>query len=75
VFGQLVKGWGLLRRALPASIDLRETLASVIALFRLHNFCVDCMRGKSPCPLALDQLEISANGGIPLVAVRERESG
>jgi hypothetical protein len=58
-FGQLVNRWGILRRAISASIGLRKTTRMVVCLCRLHNFCVNERLG-SPGGI----VEIAAHGGI-----------
>jgi len=79
-FGMLAHQWGMLQRALPASIGLRKTSALAMALCRLHNFCTDCRlsregtaqasqssgRIKSDVPkqTAGDALEALANGAV-----------
>jgi hypothetical protein len=77
--------WGVLRRALPATMSLRKITALVMCLCKLHNFCTDIRVSRNvgvaqrapkssriagdvaPKPLAADELEITTNGGIPLI--------
>jgi DDE superfamily endonuclease len=73
-FGQLVPRWGLLRRALPANYGIRKSTSLVIALCRLHNYCIDQRLSEVPTALAADTLEIVSNGGIPLIRTSENES-
>jgi hypothetical protein len=40
-FGMLVQRWGILRSAFPQNIRTRKVIATVIALTKLHNFCID----------------------------------
>ena len=40
-FGMLVHRWGILRKAIPMNISLTRTNALVMALCKLHNFCID----------------------------------
>lgn len=65
--------WGILRRAISASIGLRKTTRMVVCLCRLHNFCVDERLGSLGCvveeeivpeSIAADTIEIAAHGGI-----------
>jgi DDE superfamily endonuclease len=65
-FGMLVGRWGLLRRALPQSLGLKKVVGMTLCLARLHNFCID-RNGKDRLlqPLAYDNLEILAHGGLP----------
>lgn len=70
-FGMLVKHWGILRKALPATMPLDKIVALVICLCRLHNYCVNVSLAKKsgpsvPSPLATDSLDIVATSGISL---------
>jgi hypothetical protein len=40
-FGMLTHRWGILRSAIPMNVTLRKTVALVLALAKLHNFCID----------------------------------
>lgn len=40
-FGMFTQRWSLLRKALPAQISIAKSVALVIALAKLHNFCID----------------------------------
>lgn len=65
-----VNRWGLLQRALPASINMKKIPQLVMCLARLHNFCITQRllknkRVKLAPPLAIDAAEIAANGGMP----------
>jgi hypothetical protein len=63
-FGMLVARWGLLRRALPASIGLKKTTALVLCLCRLHNYCIDCRLGvarKKQCNSSVAPKERNRN--------------
>jgi hypothetical protein len=68
----LVKRWGVLRRALPASIDLLKVMRLVCCLCSLHNYCINCRLrkqkkpGSVPVPLAKDNLDIIATAGVSL---------
>ena len=77
-FGMLVNRWGILRRALPCAMGLRKSTSLVICLCRMHNYCIDCrLESKQspmvPAPLASDNLEITGNGGIPMLRVEDRD--
>ena len=39
-FGMLVQRWGLLRMAMPRNIGVLKVVALVIALAKIHNFCI-----------------------------------
>ena len=37
----LVHRFGILRKAIPMNVDVRKTNSLVLALCKLHNFCID----------------------------------
>ena len=39
-FGILVHGWGILRKAIPCNIPVKKTMSMVMALCKIHNFCI-----------------------------------
>ena len=39
-FGMLVQRWGILRMAMPRNLSVAKVVAIVIALAKLHNFCI-----------------------------------
>ena len=65
-FGMLVARWGILRSPLPNSIELKKVTSLVLALCKLHNYCIDCRMEGVPQPLAEDLLEIGSLGGVPI---------
>jgi DDE superfamily endonuclease len=80
-FGMLVHRWGILRKAMPMNITLTKTSALVIALCKLHNFCIDenDERNCMAKPTAKDKVDIALHGGLDLSAFRtptlEEEDG
>jgi hypothetical protein len=40
-FGMFVQRWGALRSALPCGISIQKTISLVVALAKIHNFCID----------------------------------
>lgn len=71
-----VKRWGVLRKALPAKMELRKITALLICLCKLHNYCIEWRLRKKEvevvvAPVAADNLDIVANGGISLVATSD----
>ena len=40
-FGMFVHRWGILRSAIPRGITIRKTTALVLALAKIHNFCIE----------------------------------
>jgi DDE superfamily endonuclease len=66
-FGMLTHRWALLRSAIPMNISIRRTVALVMALAKLHNFCIDENNSDNvPSILAADELDIEIQGGVPL---------
>jgi hypothetical protein len=67
-FGMFVGRWGILRRALPKTMQLRKVIALTFCLCRLHNYCLSNRTNRKPVskPLASDLLEILTHGGISL---------
>jgi hypothetical protein len=45
-FGMLVQRWGILRMAMPRNFGVSKVVALVVALAKLHNFCI----GESNIP-------------------------
>lgn len=66
-FGILVHRWGLLRRAMPLNVSLSKTIALVMALCKLHNFCIN-QNEKLNAPTESDEEEIVLHSGIILPA-------
>jgi hypothetical protein len=65
-FGKLVKRWGILRTAIPVNIGLAKTTALIVALAKLHNFCMNLRDGNSIDNLPNDTLQLHLHGAIPL---------
>jgi DDE superfamily endonuclease len=40
-FGRFVHRWGILRSPIPQNITLKKTIALVVSLAKLHNYCTD----------------------------------
>jgi hypothetical protein len=74
-FGRLVHRWGVLRRPIHMSLGIKKTCALVMALCRLHNFCIDCGTEEAivPAPLAEDQAFADCFGGVQLQPTRNNE--
>jgi len=76
-FGMLAQRWGILRSAFPRNIRTRKVIATVIALAKLHNFCID---ESSNAQEILPSLEVDNNllinrddGYVEMVGVNENE--
>jgi hypothetical protein len=77
-FGILTSRWAILRKARPANITIKRGVALVVALARLHNFCIDETNAKAnvdsldtsscvvPALPARDELDIEEEGAVPV---------
>ncbi len=63
-FGMLTERWSILRSCLPKRFSLKKIAALVVALAKLHNFCIDMNENKIAEPLALDEENLILNGGL-----------
>ena len=72
-FGKLVQRWGLLRMAMPRGITIQKTIALVLTLSKLHNFCIEMTDEESATTLHQDEQNITTNehGSVPLVPNNE----
>jgi hypothetical protein len=69
-FGMLTHRWAILRSAIPMNVSVQKTVALVLALAKLHNYCIDAEDGTSDLTyIAQDEWRTEVNGGVPLVAV------
>ena len=67
-FGMFIHRWAILRSAIPMRVSLKKTIALVVALAKLHNFCIDASDTHTPPSPALDELRTEMQGGVPLEA-------
>jgi hypothetical protein len=57
----------ILCKAIPMNVSLKRAVALVIALAKLHNFCINEADGlRIPPVTEADDLAISLRGGVPL---------
>lgn len=68
-FGMLTERWSILRRIMPKQITVKKTIAMVICLAKLHNFCID-ERDKQHQMYAPDEANIELFGAVPLQTVQ-----
>jgi DDE superfamily endonuclease len=68
-FGMFTHRWAILRSAIPMRVSLKKTVALVIALAKLHNFCIDEKEAHAPPSSALNELRTEMQGGIPIETV------
>lgn len=66
-FGKFSQRWGILRSALSTKITVTKAVALVVALAKLHNFCLNEHK-TIESPSAQDTSHIEQVGGVPLVA-------
>ena len=69
-FGMLTHRWSILRSAIPRRVSIRKTVALVLALAKLHNFCIDSDDSCALSHTARDEWNMELNGAIPLVITR-----
>jgi len=74
-FGMLTHRWAILRSAIPMNVTVHKTVALVLALAKLHNYCIDAEDGNSDLThTASDEWLTEVNGGVPLVATGDPSS-
>ena len=67
-FGIFTHRWSILRSAIPMNVSVRKTVALVLALAKLHNYCIDAVDTVVPLT-AVDEWESEVNGAVPLVEI------
>lgn len=67
-FGMFVQRWGILRSAIPKGVTLRKTTAMVLALAKIHNYCIDKQDTNILPMTPADELRLVSNalGSVPL---------
>lgn len=63
-FGMLVHRFGILRKAIPMNIEVSKTNSLVLALCKLHNFCIDHSDGMIERSYYKDATNIIRDGGM-----------
>ena len=63
-FGILVHRWGMLRKPMPVNLTIGKISSLVLALCKLHNFCIDKNCEDVVCPTAGDIANITLDGGL-----------
>ena len=68
-FGMLTHRWAILRSAIPMNVTVHKTVALVLALARLRNYCID--ENEASCDAAYstaaDEWGNEVSGAVPLV--------
>ena len=69
-FGMFVQRWGVLRSAIPSGISVRRTTALVLALAKIHNFCIDQTDTMILSNTPADEVDLMSRGtgSIPVDA-------
>ncbi len=62
-FGMLTERWSKFRSYLPKRFTLKNIVAMVAALAKLHNFCINMNEDKIAEPLALYEENLVLSGG------------
>ena len=66
-FGMLVHRFGMLRKAFPMGVSVSNTNRAIMALCKLHNFCIDANSGDDIGVVELrDAANIIVEGGMSL---------
>jgi hypothetical protein len=74
-FGLFTERWSILRRAMPRNISLQKTIAMVISLAKLHNFCINQAELTSSELTAEDNWNLERSGGVPLQVTPDNVQG
>ena len=62
----ITQQWGILLCMVPKQITLKRTVALVMCLAKLHNFCID-ERGSNNSPImACDEANLELEGAVSL---------
>jgi hypothetical protein len=70
-FGMLTHRWSILRSAIPMNVSVKKTVALVVALAKLHNYCIDNDDSSPASNTASDQWQHEVNGAVPLVTITD----
>ena len=73
-FGILTHRWSILRSAIPMNVSIRKTVALVLCLAKLHNYCIDADDNVVlPCT-ASDEWQHEVNGAVPMEETEHSDS-
>jgi len=69
-FGMLVHRFGMLRKPFPVGVSIDKTNAALLALCKLHNYCIDCNNANDDADITSADLNdtgsIMLGGGMVL---------
>jgi hypothetical protein len=71
-FGMLVHKWGCLRKPMPMNIPVSSLTRLVLALCKLHNFCIDQREELSEDLCVVDSFYVATQGGFAQSASSQR---
>ena len=67
--------WAILRSAIPMNVSIQKTVALVLCLAKLHNYCIVADDNVVlPCT-ASDEWQHEINGAVPMVETEHSDSG
>jgi hypothetical protein len=71
--GVLTHQWAILRSAIPVNVTVHKTAALVLALAKLHNYCID--EKETNCDVAhgsaIDDCRNELTGIVPLLETHQ----
>jgi DDE superfamily endonuclease len=73
-FGILTHRWSILRSAIPMNVSIKKTVSLVIALAKLHNFCIDNKDGNPLSNTPSDVLRHELQGVVHLQPIQLTET-
>jgi hypothetical protein len=65
-FGMLTNRWAILRKALPLNMSIKRSVSFVIALAKLHNYCITQLEADVPTRLARDEIAAEFDMVLPI---------
>jgi len=73
-FGIFTHRWSILRSAIPMNVSVRKTVALVLCLAKLHNYCIDADDTVVLSSTAADEWQHEINGAVPMEATDHYDS-
>ena len=72
-FGMFVQRWGMLRTAIPSNVTVPKTISLVLALAKLHNYCIDEADAEPSTILAQDEQNITENENGSVLLIHDNQ--
>ncbi len=67
----MTKRWSMLQSAMPMKVTVQKTVVLVVALAKLHNYCIDTQDSCTDVGItAIDVWTSELDGAVPLVPVQ-----